>query len=54
MKTKKKKDNRGGSGRGQGRKEGVKIVPYETTTMRVPIPLKASFKKQIADFKDSL
>jgi hypothetical protein len=46
-----KKDNRGGPGRGQGRKKGTKVVPYETVTMRIPVPLVKSIHKQIKDFK---
>lgn len=49
-----KKDNRGGPGRGQGRKKGTKVVPYETVTRRIPLPLVKSIDKQIKDFKISV
>jgi hypothetical protein len=48
---KKKKDNRGGAGRGQGRKKGVKLVPYRSTPVRVPDPILPSVRKQIEEFK---
>lgn len=46
--AKKKKENRGGAGRGQGRK---KELPYESKNLKVPEPLIPSFKKQIDEYK---
>lgn len=49
----KKKDNRGGAGRGQGRKSGdkafVNVAKKEPTiVMRVPVSLKSTVQKLIA------
>ena len=49
--SKKKKVNRGGPGRGQGRKKGVKITPYDTVTKRIPVPLEKEIDDLITEFK---
>lgn len=50
-----KKDKRGGSGRGQGRKRGVKAFvntkPNPTKVMRIPIPLISAVNGLIENFK---
>lgn len=48
-----KKFSHGGPREGAGRKEGAKIVPYSTTTIRVPDPMLKKIEKQVRDYKKS-